>query len=288
MLALCETVDCRRVQLLRYFGQDYLGADGAPACGNCDTCLAPPETWDGTIAAQKLLSTIVRLDRERGQKFGAGHLIDILHGKNTDRVLQQRHDGLTTFGIGTDLTEQEWRGVVRQLLARGLLAVQGEYGILAITPASAGVLSGATPVMLRREVARKPKTTKRSAGPELPAESQDLFERLRAWRAVQAREQGVPAYIVFGDATLRGVAAVRPGTLAELAEISGVGEKKLEAYGAAVLAIVGGGAAADAAPPSPVTSFAPPAELAPRPSRAADPDPFPFDDEPPVDEWGPE
>ncbi len=288
MLALCETVDCRRVQLLRYFGQDYLGADGAPACGNCDTCLAPPETWDGTIPAQKLLSTIVRLDRERGQKFGAGHLIDILHGKSTDRVLQQRHDGLTTFGIGTDLTEQEWRGVVRQLLARGLLAVQGEYGILAITPASAGVLSGQTPVMLRREVARKPKATKRSAGPELPADSQDLFERLRAWRAEQAREQGVPAYIVFGDATLRGIAVVRPSTLAELAEISGVGEKKLDAYGAAVLAIVGGGTAADAAPASPVTSFAPPAERPRRAGRAPDPDPFPFDDEPPVDEWGPE
>ena len=290
MLALCETVDCRRVQLLRYFGQDYVGAGGAPACGNCDTCLAPPETWDGTIPAQKLLSTIVRLDRERRQRFGAGHLIDILLGKTTDRVVQQNHDGLTTFGIGQELSEAEWRGVVRQLLARGLLAVQGEYGILALTPASAGVLDGSTSVMLRREVARSRKTAaKRQGGAELPGQAQPLFERLRSWRAATAREQGVPAYIVFGDATLRGIAVVEPSSREQLAEISGVGEKKLDAYGAAILAIVAGREPDSVAPPSPVSSFAPAPERASRRATPAEPiDEIPFDDEPPPDEWGPE
>lgn len=290
MLALCETVDCRRVQLLRYFGQEYVGASGAPACGNCDTCLAPPETWDGTIPAQKLLSTIVRLDRERRQRFGAGHLLDILLGKSTDRVVQQRHDGLATFGIGQELSEAEWRGVVRQLLARGLLTVQGEYGILALTPASAGVLDGSTSVMLRREVARSRTTSaKRKGGAELPGQAQPLFERLRSWRAATAREQGVPAYIVFGDATLRGIAVVEPSSREQLAEISGVGEKKLDAYGAAILAIVAGREPDSAAPPSPVSSFTPAPERASRRATPAEPiDDIPFDDEPPPDEWGPE
>ena len=130
MLALCETVECRRVQLLGYFGQV------SEPCGNCDTCILPPETWDGTVPAQKLLSTIVRLQRERNQRFGAGHIIDILVGKQTPRVSQHGHDSLATWGIGEDVSEQEWRGVVRQLLAQGLLAVEGEYGILVITDAS--------------------------------------------------------------------------------------------------------------------------------------------------------
>jgi ATP-dependent DNA helicase RecQ len=232
MLALCETVQCRRVQLLAYFGQ------ASEACGNCDTCLSPPETWDGTVPAQKLLSTIVRLQRERNQRFGAGHLIDILTGKQTPRVSQHGHDALATWGIGQDVSEQEWRGVVRQLLAQGLLAVEGEYGILVLTEASATVLSGSRQVMLRREAPKRSKAAKKAVAAQLPEDAIGLFEALRAWRSGEAQAQGVPAYIVFGDATLRGIAVTRPTTLAELGGITGVGEKKLEQYGEALLAVV--------------------------------------------------
>ncbi len=235
MLALCETIECRRVQLLGYFGEQ------STACGNCDTCLSPPETWDGTIPAQKLLSTVVRLKRERNQSFGAGHLIDILLGKSNDRVQQHSHDELSTFGLGQELSDQEWRGVVRQLLAQGFLAVQGEYGILVLTDASATVLSGSRKVMLRKEAPRRSKAAKRAIAADLPGEAVDLFERLRSWRAGESREQGVPAYIIFGDATLRGIAVTRPTTLAELGLISGVGEKKLEQYGVALLGVVAAG-----------------------------------------------
>jgi ATP-dependent DNA helicase RecQ len=233
MLALCETVECRRVQLLGYFGQP------STACGNCDTCLSPPEAWDGTVPAQKLLSTVVRLWRERHQRFGAGHLIDILLGRETDRVRVQSHSELKTFGIGTELGEQEWRGVVRQLLAQGLLGVAADgYGTLVITDASAGVLEGSRVVMLRRETARAPRASKSKVGAEMPDEARPLFERLREWRSGVAREQGVPAYIVFGDATLRGIALTRPSSLEQLGTISGVGEKKLESYGEGVLGVV--------------------------------------------------
>jgi len=234
MLALCETIECRRVQLLAYFGER------STACGNCDTCLAPPEALDGTIPAQKLMSTIVRLQRERNQRFGAGHLIDILLGRSTPRVLQQKHDSLTTFGLGADLSEQEWRGVVRQLLAQGLLGVGSDgYGTLEITEASASVLAGARPVRLRKEAERAAKAAKKSkVAAELPTDAAGLFEKLREWRAGEARDQGVPAYIVFGDATLRGIAITKPGTLADLGTISGVGEKKLDQYGEALLAVV--------------------------------------------------
>ncbi|WP_157157462.1 DNA helicase RecQ [Diaminobutyricimonas sp. LJ205] len=239
MLALCETIECRRMQLLNYFGED------SSPCGNCDTCLQPVEGWDGTIAAQKLLSTVVRLKRERNQQFGAGHIIDILLGKQTDRVTQQRHDGLATFGIGQDIPESEWRGVVRQLLAQGLLTVSADgYGTLVISEASGAVLSGARTVRLRKEVARPARAQKRTVAADLPAAASDLFEQLRAWRAGVAREQGVPAYVVFGDATLRGIAVTRPTSLDELGTISGVGAKKLETYGDAVLGIVAGVAAA--------------------------------------------
>ncbi len=241
MLALCETVSCRRVQLLGYFGQP------SDPCGNCDTCLSPPEAFDGTIPAQKLLSTVVRLQRERNQRFGAGQLIDILLGKETERVRSNRHDELRTFGIGTELGEQEWRGVVRQLLAQSLLSVSADgYGTLVIAPAAAEVLDGSRKVMLRREPERKARAAKRTAGAELPEAARGLFEKLREWRAGVAREQGVPAYIVFGDATLRGIAVTKPGSLEELATISGVGEKKLESYGAGVVEVVAA-AAADAA-----------------------------------------
>jgi len=232
MLALCETVLCRRMQLLAYFAED------STPCGNCDTCLTPPETWDGTVAAQKLLSTVVRLQRERNQRFGAGAIIDILIGKRTPRVEQHQHHELSTWAIGQDLSEQEWRGVTRQLLAQKVLAVEGEYGILVLAPAAAGVLDSSRTVMLRREQPKPPRGARRPAAGTLPETASPLFEALRSWRSGVAREQGVPAYVVFGDATLRGIAVSRPSTLAELAAISGVGEKKLETYGLAVLEIV--------------------------------------------------
>jgi ATP-dependent DNA helicase RecQ len=234
MLALCETLECRRVQLLAYFGET------STACGNCDTCLSPPEGWDGTIPAQKLLSTVVRLARERNQKFGAQHIIDILLGKRNARVVQQGHDSISTFGIGGELGEQEWRGVVRQLLAQGLLGVNSDgYGTLVLTEASASVLDGSRRVSLRREPERQAKAPKKTAiAATVPLEAAPLFEKLREWRAGVAKEQGVPAYIIFGDATLRGIALSRPSTLDGLAAISGVGEKKLVAYGAALLELV--------------------------------------------------
>jgi ATP-dependent DNA helicase RecQ len=232
MLALCETVECRRVQLLAYFGQR-----GEP-CGNCDTCLTPPESWDGTVPAQKFLSAVYRLQRERRQKFGAGQVIDILLGRKTAKVIQHDHDTLKVFGIGEDLSEASWRGVVRQLLAQGLLAVEGDYGTLALTDASASVLRQERQVMMRREQERA--ATAKAAKPkkaavEMPAELAPVFEQLRAWRAAMAKEQGVPAYVIFHDATLREIATAGPSTLAELGRISGVGENKLAKYGQHVL-----------------------------------------------------
>ncbi|GAD34282.1 superfamily II DNA helicase [Microbacterium sp. TS-1] len=238
MLALCETVACRRQNLLGYFGQD------SEPCGNCDTCLTPPDTWDGLIPAQKLLSTIVRLQRERNQSFGAGHLVDILRGASTERIRQQRHDELATYGLGADLSDQDWRSVIRQLLARGILVARGEYGVLAVGDAGAPVLKGEVGVPLRRDVLGRGQNSggsrvRKAAAAEQVAEGdRDLFEALRAWRAEQAREQGVPAYIVFGDATLRALADRRPRTSADLEGITGIGAKKREAYGDAVLAVV--------------------------------------------------
>jgi ATP-dependent DNA helicase RecQ len=235
MLALCETVECRRRQLLAYFGQQ------ASACGNCDTCLSPPESWDGTIAAQKLLSTVLRLDRERRQRFGAGQVIDILLGKKTPKVAQFGHDRLTVFGIGTELREGEWRGVVRQLLAQGLLGVEGDYGTLVLTHSSGEVLSRQRQVLLRREPERAPQATPKTPKPrriapvDLSEAAAPVFERLRAWRAAAAKEQGVPAYVIFHDATLRQIATETPATLAELSTINGVGENKLVKYGQQIL-----------------------------------------------------
>ncbi|EHY89012.1 DNA helicase RecQ [Saccharomonospora azurea] len=241
MLALCETVDCRRARLLAYFGQD-VGAK--EQCGNCDTCLSPPESWDGTVAAQKLLSTVVRLRRERGQKFGAGQVIDILRGKRTPKVTQHRHDELSVFGVGADLADGEWRAVVRQLLAQGLLAVEGDYGTLVTTDASDEVLYRGRTVPLRRDPARvkvaSTRTTSARAEPvELDGEASAVFERLRAWRAATAKEQGVPAYVIFHDATLRQIATLRPSSRDELGTVSGVGETKLSRYGDDVLDVLG-------------------------------------------------
>ncbi|HYI34263.1 MAG TPA: DNA helicase RecQ [Glaciibacter sp.] len=240
MLALCETVHCRRVNLLRYFGQS------SEPCGNCDTCLTPPEGWDGTVPAQKLLSTVVRLQRERNQRFGAGQLIDILRGKVTPRTTQHGHDQLATWGIGADLSDQQWRGVIRQLLAQGLLATTGEYGTLGLTEAAAEVLAGRRAVHLRTEVERPERAARRStsrsaATADLNPEQEALFDALRAWRSAQAREQGVPAYVVFGDATLRAVATTKPATPGDLDGISGIGAKKLESYGRALLDVVAAG-----------------------------------------------
>ena len=241
MLALCETVECRRVQLLAYFGQP------STPCGNCDTCLTPPQSWDGTVAAQKLLSTVLRLQRERNQKFGAGQSIDILLGKKTEKVVAHRHDSLTVFGIGAELRDSEWRGVVRQLLAQGLLAVEGDYGTLVLTEASGSVLSKQRQVMLRREPEKAPSAAKTAktakaaksrgaiAAVELPPQAVGVFERLRTWRAATAKEQGVPAYVIFHDATLRQIASESPSTLDELSTVSGVGENKLAKFGQQIL-----------------------------------------------------
>ena len=314
MLALCETVECRRVQLLGYFGQT------STPCHNCDTCLTPPQAIDGTVAAQKLLSTVVRLKRERDQQFGAGQIIDILLGKTTPRITQNRHEQLATFGIGSELTEIEWRGVVRQLLAQGILAVSPDgYGTLLITDAAGEVLSGGRPVRLRKEPERAPRAARSRPGSasgargsragagaaDLDAADQPLFETLRQWRAGIAKAQGVPAYVVFGDATLRGIASTRPTSFDQLATISGVGQKKLDTYGQQVLDVVGGTspedaaeAAASAASAGSSGAEAPRAEptrTAPTPARASRAEPArarpaparPPRDEPPLDDVPP-
>ena len=252
MLALCETAGCRRRQMLAYFGET-----GAQACGNCDTCLSPPSVWDGTVAAQKLLSTVVRLGRLGGPAFGAGQPIDILLGRKTPKVLSYRHDSLSTFGIGGELSESEWRGVVRQLLASGLLAVKGDHGTLALTDLSGEVMHGERQVMLRRDPPRAPappRSTRRAgaagagggaagAAPraaELTAEAEVLFGRLRAWRTSVAKELGMPPYVIFHDSTLRLIAASLPSTPDELRQVSGVGDTKLEKYGQQILEVLAG------------------------------------------------
>jgi len=270
MLALCETAGCRRAQMLAYFGETAAGA-----CGNCDTCLSPPSVWDGTVAAQKLLSTVVRLGRLGGPAFGAGQPIDILLGRKTPRVLSYGHDALSTFGVGGELSEGEWRGVVRQLLASGLLAVKSDHGTLALTDLSAEVLRGERQVLFRRDAPRAapsraaatrgergakagdgatgaPRVTGSATPPaELAPEAEPLFERLRAWRAAVAKEQGMPAYVIFHDATLRQIAASPPTTLAELALVNGVGETKLARYGELILEVLGAGPAGPASPGGP-------------------------------------
>jgi ATP-dependent DNA helicase RecQ len=245
MLALCETVECRRVQMLAYFGET------AAPCGNCDTCLTPAQTWDGTVPAQKFLSAVYRLKREREQRYGSGHIIDILLGKETPKIQQNNHTALTVFGVGGELSDGEWRGVVRQLLAQRLLTVEGEYGTLALTEESGAVLSGKRQVLLRREPpkaarSKSSRSSKSGAGAgagaaaevaaaELPAGALEVFEELRTWRAGVAKEQGMPAYVIFHDATLRLIAARRPATLDDLSGISGVGEAKLARYGEQII-----------------------------------------------------
>ena len=235
MFSLCETLNCRRVQLLDYFGQ------ASEPCGNCDTCLSPPTSFDGTIAAQKILSTIYRVD----QRFAAGHIVDILRGIDTERVQQWRHEQLSTYGIGSDKSEAEWRTILRQLIALGLIAVDYEnYSSLKLTEASRAVLRGETKVQLRqykkaeKAVKHKRQSAKDYAEAELGAEEQTLFDKLRWWRVETARTHNVPAYVIFPDATLREIARNAPQTLTALRAISGVGDKKLDSYGAEILQLI--------------------------------------------------
>ena len=231
LLGLCETAGCRRVRLLAYFGED-----SAP-CGNCDTCLEPPETWDATVAAQKALSAIYRT----GQRFGAVHLIDVLRGKENDRTARLRHDQLAVFGIGDDQDEPAWRGVFRQLVALGLARVDHEaHGALKLTEASRPVLRGEQRVEMRRVVAgrRRPPTQRADTAIDLPPADADLLSQLKAWRLAAARTQAVPAYVILHDSTLAEIARRRPRDLDALSAVSGIGATKLARYGVSLLEVV--------------------------------------------------
>ncbi len=243
LLAYCETAGCRREALLAYFGERYEGP-----CGNCDTCLTPVETWDGTVAAQQALSAVVRT----GQRFGAGHVIDVVLGKRTPRVEALGHDALPTFGVGSEHDERRWRSVMRQLVASAMLVPDADgYGVLRVGPGAAAVLKGERAVRLRRdpERVRAPRSrtaAKARAVADLDPEALARFEALRALRAELAREQGVPAYVIFHDATLRAMAERDPRTREALATITGVGASKLERYGPAVLGVLRGDGGDDA------------------------------------------
>ena len=242
MLALCETVDCRRVQLLRYFGQD------SSPCGNCDTCLNPPQTWDATVAAQKLLSAVIRLDRERGQRFGSGQVVDVLLGRESERSLASRHHELSVWGIGEELSEKEWRTAIRQLLARGVLEAEGDYGVLVPGPQAGPVLRSEETVQLA--VDRAPQRGARGGGRRaggaaraaetLEPAQRERFEALRAWRTSVAKEKQIPPYMVFSDATLVGIVETAPQSVQQLGTVSGVGAKKLAEYGEDVLEALSG------------------------------------------------
>ncbi|MEO6280373.1 DNA helicase RecQ [Roseateles sp.] len=241
LLALAEATDCRRVRLLSYFGEESI------RCGNCDNCLNPPQTWDGTEAARKLLSCIYRF-HQRGERFGAGHLIDVLRGKATDKTRQYSHDRLSTWAVGADLSEQQWRAVLRQLISLGHVAAEGEFNTLALQDSARAVLKGEVELRLREAEEKKPRgkagrasTGKPKVDPALglDAEAQDRFEALKAWRSEVAKEHGLPAYVIFQNTTLAEMARQVPGDLTELGEISGVGAKKLEAYGTEILRVLG-------------------------------------------------
>jgi ATP-dependent DNA helicase RecQ len=239
LLGLCETAACRRVRLLDYFGET------SEPCGNCDTCLEPPATWDATNEARMALSCVYRASRASNVHFGAGHLIDILRGNVTERVTQRGHNTLSTFGIGAAVSEPEWRAIFRQLVAYGLLAVDHEgYGALVLTDASRTVLKGEREVTLRRYVKpTKVKQTSRSGARTDPTDGMSSvqrgrWERLRTWRSETAREDGVPAYVIFHDATLAELARSAPATVDELRGIPGIGARKLERFGEALLEVV--------------------------------------------------
>ncbi len=249
MLALCEGVECRRVFLLRYFGETR-----TEPCGNCDVCLHPPKLWDATIPSQMLLSTVIRTQKERGRTYAAGQHIDVLRGTGSERATQMRLDELSTWGIGKEWSVAQWRGIVRHLLAVGILEARGEWGVLAPTEEAKPVLRGEASVRMREEVfaraarggrgergAGSAGAKRSAAAAELTPEQADVFERLRAWRADEAKRQGVPGYVVFGDATLAALAVHRPGSDDEMLAISGIGQVKLERYGAAVLEALAAG-----------------------------------------------
>ena len=252
LLTLAEAHDCRRVRLLAYFGE------ASAPCGNCDNCLQPPATWDGTEAARKLLSCIYRFHQHGGWRapraFGAVHLIDVLRGKRTERVEQFGHAELSTFGIGAELSESQWRAVVRQLLALGHLRAEGEYHTLVLTDSSRAVLRGEVEVRLRVPAEKEPRSGRgrkgRGSGAardtagavlQLDAEAAARFAALKAWRTEVARSHNVPAYVVFHDATLAEMARARPAGLDALAAIGGVGAKKLERYGEEILRLLQAG-----------------------------------------------
>ncbi|WP_082132507.1 DNA helicase RecQ [Luteimonas sp. FCS-9] len=239
LVGYCETMRCRRQVLLANFGEDYAGSGEGRACGNCDNCLDPPAAWDATVAAQKALSCVYR----SGQRFGAAHIVDILRGSDNERIRQFGHAQLSTYGVGSDLDARAWKTVLRQLVAHGLLEVDAEgYGGLRLTEASRAVLKGTERVMLRKPTAARERgRTARAvatADIELAPADRPLYEALRALRATLAREQNVPAYVIFHDATLREIARQRPLTLGQLGGIGGVGAGKLERYGDAVLETV--------------------------------------------------
>jgi ATP-dependent DNA helicase RecQ len=240
LLALAEATDCRRVRLLAYFDEH------SEPCGNCDNCLHPPAVWDGTDAARKLLSTVFRAEQHSGFSFGSGHIMDILRGKSTEKMTQFGHSQLSTFGIGANFSETQLRGVLRQLIAMGALNVQGQvFNTLQLTEGSRAVLRGDIKVLLRESVSHKPE--KKSRKPQAPGPAaanlgQDDLVRyinLKSWRAEVAKEHNLPAYVIFHDATLAHIASVNPQNLDDLRGISGIGVKKLEAYGEAVLQVCG-------------------------------------------------
>ncbi|MEO0029053.1 MAG: ATP-dependent helicase RecQ [Pseudomonadota bacterium] len=238
LLALAEATDCRRVRLLSYFDE------ASEPCGNCDNCLHPPAVWDGTDAARKLLSTVYRAEQHSGFSFGAGHIMDVLRGKQTEKVAQFGHQQLSTFGLGATYSEAQLRGVLRQLIAMGALNVQGQvFNTLQLTEGSRAVLKGEVSVQLRESVSQKTEKKKRSTkapGPAAANLSQDALVRyinLKAWRAEVAKEHNLPAYVIFHDATLAHIAEAAPINLEDLQGISGIGAKKLEAYGQEVLKV---------------------------------------------------
>ena len=250
LLALAEAHDCRRVRLLAYFGE----ASGP--CGNCDNCLTPPRTWDGTEAARKLLSGIYRFWQHGQQRFGAGHLIDVLRGRQTDKVAQYGHQSLTTFGIGADLSETQWRAVLRQLIALGHVVAEGEYGTLGLTDSARAVLKGEVPIVLkeaseppaaRGRTARVGRSAAKPGAHEADMDTASLarFQALKRWRAEVAREHNLPAYVVFHDATLAELARRAPASPGDLEGISGVGMKKRDAYGEAILSVLAGADVSD-------------------------------------------
>ena len=251
LLGFCESPRCRRQVLLEYFGETL-----AEPCGNCDTCVTPVRTWDGTVAAQKALSTAVRT----GQRFGAGHLTDVLLGKDTPRMQSLGHQSLSTYGIGTEHSEREWRAVLRQLVALGYLTTDAQgHGSLLLTPKSAAVLKGKEAVRFRHDTApSSKKAAPRKVADGLKGDTLELFDALRARRSDLARTQGVPPYVIFHDATLRSMAERLPRTLTALGGISGVGGTKLERYGASFLEVILEHAGdAPAPPPAPARAREP-------------------------------